>query len=624
VRSKLVTPHAAVLIWNYIDRDDSSGAANNTHAVEQVIVGTSSIISISTSKAKSAPAGQFEVRLAPRFNWVTRITPGSWCCILMSQDKLPTMSNKSVGNASEASFKMLGRIDSVRGVVDVDQVTGARRTSFIISGRDWGSVFESLLYIDPIMANNQFKANPISQAYSILGLNMYQSFSETKALPSSADLVSNMVKLWGGGATGTAALDAKNKFGDKPIMSKPFITTNTQFRLPKEVAVYMSKGAGLSLGGVSLGDASSGPPVPGETAYNFADLITLYHGKLKKSDTGKDDPYEKLTESFGIPNPHNFFGQHTFWQLLTELSNTALNELVTDIRWENGAPKFALYHRIRPFVNNPLFLEKIQTTSFFTEPDSTQAKSIVDNNMSLFKNVKKVSIDIEDVLNINFGTNWRDKINFIEVTPTSNLLPESQAIDAKQHGQTYDPKGYERDGFKPLMVQSSFLPYADGATPIIKDLTYWKFLIREWHFNTHMLLNGAITMVGQNKYIQVGDNIIIPSKILGSAPLNQGQTTPIPVETFLLAHVENISHNFSVNQETGARSFMTTVQFVRGVITDKTGIPVNLLNPLIAEGNAIDKDASIISPQEERNKNIFGTSVDSDPDTQKLGKDGLV
>ena len=617
MKSKLVTPHAAALIWNYNDRVDSQGALSSTHELDQVVIGTSSIISITTSKQKSSPAGQFEIRLAPRFNWVTRITPGSWCAILMSQDKLSNMSKDNIGIASEKSFKMLGRIDSVRGAVEVDQSTGTRQTIFIISGRDWGSVFESLLYIDPILANSQINADPVSQAYSILGLNLFLSYNKDKKLPSSADLVDTMIKLWGGGATGSAPSIAKANTG-AVTLSKPFITTQTQFRLPKEVADFMRQGqSGATLGS----NISFEKPVAGSTAYNFADLIKTYHGKLKKEDKGSSDAYSRLSESYGLPNVHNFFGQNTFWQLITELSNQALNENVTDIRWENGAPKFALYHRIRPFVNDSNFLAKLAATSSSTEKSILAAKSVVEQNVSLFKYIKKNIINIEDVVSINFGTNWRDKINFIEVKPTPQLLTDTE-IFSKLEGQTYDPIGYERDGFKPLMVDSAFLPYAEGATPQIKDFTYWKYLIREWHFNNHMLLNGSVTFIGQNQYIQVGDNIMIDSRILGNAPMNIGDKNTMQGESFILAHVENISHTFSVNQETGGRSFFTTVQFVRGVITNKDGTPLNVI-----DGNAIDKYAlkpTGLTEKGTRNTNTFGTSAELDPDKQKLGKDGLM
>jgi hypothetical protein len=607
LKVNVVNPHASVLIWNYVDRADSSGATPNANVTEeQVIVGTSSIISITTSKRKSSPAGSFEIKLAPRFNWVARITPGSWCAILMSQTPIQEMSKNKVGHAKKESFKMLGRIDSVRGVVEVDQVTGARRTIYVVSGQDWGSVFDSLVYIDPIMANNVWADDPIAQTNTILALNMYASYAADKQLPSSSDLIESLKKLWGAGATGT------DSQGGLPITSSLLLGTKTQFRLPTAVANFMKQGGmGAIPGANSIPEGIS----PTSTAYNFADIIKIYHGKLKGLDRYSGD----LKESFGLPNPHNFFGQHSFWQLLTELSNNALNEMVTDIRWEGDNPKFALYHRIRPFVNNPSFIETALAGNS-KNADAQQAKTVVEANMSLFKNVKRSTIPVDDVISINFGTNWRDKINFIEITPTSQLLAgrEDQAIIAKKDGQTYDPIGYERDGFKPLRIQSAFLPYADGSTPMIQNLTYWKWLIREWHFNSHILLNGSLTFVGQNQYIQVGDNVMVDSKILGEAPTNAGQKRA-KSDSFLLAHVENIMHSFSVNQETGARSFATTVQFVRGVITDKSGVSL-----AIPGSNAIDKSASSLTDQDIRNKSTFGTSVESDPDIEKLNKNGLL
>src|SRR5687768_9762967 len=130
---KITNPHAMVILWNYNDRIDSDGA-NDPHKIERIILTTASLRSISTNKNKGQPAGQFELRLAPTFNWVSRITPGSWCSILMSQDdSFANISAHDVGFASPETFKMLGRIDSVRMVVNVDQQTGARMTEFVVT-----------------------------------------------------------------------------------------------------------------------------------------------------------------------------------------------------------------------------------------------------------------------------------------------------------------------------------------------------------------------------------------------------------------------------------------------------------------------------------------------------------
>ena len=66
---KLLTPHAAVLIWNYDDR--ISGDLNKTVNEEKInatLISTLSCISIQTSKSKSSPAGTFQLVLAPTKN----------------------------------------------------------------------------------------------------------------------------------------------------------------------------------------------------------------------------------------------------------------------------------------------------------------------------------------------------------------------------------------------------------------------------------------------------------------------------------------------------------------------------------------------------------------------------
>lgn len=600
MKSKLVTPHASVLVWSYDDRVNSDGGTKDVHAVEQVIIGTSSIISISTSKRKSAPAGQFELRLAPRFNWVSRITPGSWCAILMSQNPINDMAKGKIGLADKNSFKMLGRIDSVRGSVEVNQETGARSTIYVVTGMDWGSVFDSILYIDQAVSENILKGSAIAQSYAVLGLNSYKTYADSKTLPTSTDLVDSMLNLWGLGA-GTAISNGEAKIKEEMALrgSDLLLSTQTQFQLPKEVAQFMRQGKTIF-----------GKPLPGTTAVNFAEIINRKHGRLK----GPHD-YEDPKESFGIPAPDQFLGAHSLWQLLTDNCNSTLYELVTDIDWSSGQPKFTLYHRIKPFVARNNFMLSFSINA--RESDALMAESTVKSIASPFKYVKRASIDLEDVVSVNFGTNWRDKINFIEVRSSSQLLKETQGVQAKLDGQTLDRVGYQRDGFKPYFATSSFLPIESGAQLRMDKLSHWKFLLREWYFNTHMLLNGSMTCIGQNQYIQVGDNIMVDSTVLGPVPFNTKQKTS--KQSFLLAHVENIRHNFTVNQETGARTFTTTIEFVRGIIADSAG---NTIAPIFESG-AIDRDASSLEPLDERDQRVFGTSVESDPDIQKLNKGKL-
>jgi hypothetical protein len=61
-----INPSAAVIIYNYRDRLGTTDMiSTDPHEVEQVIVNTASLRSVSTSKSKGQPAGSFEMQLAP-------------------------------------------------------------------------------------------------------------------------------------------------------------------------------------------------------------------------------------------------------------------------------------------------------------------------------------------------------------------------------------------------------------------------------------------------------------------------------------------------------------------------------------------------------------------------------
>ena len=127
---KITTPHAAVIIWNYDDKggleDFTTASVNN---VQQTIISTLSCVSISTEKSKSNPQGSFRLVLAPYKDWVSTITPGSWCTLLMSQEPITATD---LTKADPNKVKMIGKIDSVRVDTTMDD-TGTRRTQYIVT-----------------------------------------------------------------------------------------------------------------------------------------------------------------------------------------------------------------------------------------------------------------------------------------------------------------------------------------------------------------------------------------------------------------------------------------------------------------------------------------------------------
>lgn len=549
------TPHAAVVIWNY-DEKFGSGTANSIDKVESTIVSTLSLISISTSKSKSNPQGSFQMMLAPSKNWVSTITPGSWCVILMSNK--PITEDDVKRKANPEKVKMIGKIETVRVDVSVGD-DGARNTRYMVTGVDWGYVFNNIIYIDnAIGAANE----PRTQGQATT-LALYKILFDDTGVQNNFSTTNNITSLL-------------NAFGKNLTFTQQGVEINRlanaayDFRMPQEMVTYFGFLNGAGKAGVSN---------------KINDALTLITGKLSG-----EDRYDSEEPSFGYIDPFSLQGQHSFWQVLIENSNQAINEMYSELRWEKGGPRLALYNRIKPF-------------SIKSGSDSPVK--------SLFKRIRCHSIDKEDVIGINAGTNWRDKYNFIEIKP---ITQEPGIVDAwyKPDAQNFDSTAFQREGFRPLIVSTKQFPRGAANAPAIdyKQLPVWSNAMKEWFFDTHRMLNGTLTLIGQSEYLAVGNNIMFDSELISPSHNLNKDSLNFKDDIFILGHIESVSHSFSVNNE-GARQYVTTVQFVRGIL-------VNNAKNLIGIGT-LDLRASTLTENDRKNKaNIFSSSSENDPDPNKV------
>ena len=83
----------------------------------------------------------------------------------------------------------------------------------------------------------------------------------------------------------------------------------------------------------------------------MTNILRFRSGKLKAYDTytGNDDGDDEFTDGVGFIEPRSIFGTNTVWQLLMDNCNRPLNELFSDIRFENGKPLLTVYKRVKPF-----------------------------------------------------------------------------------------------------------------------------------------------------------------------------------------------------------------------------------------------------------------------------------
>lgn len=592
------TPHAAVLIWNYEDRlgvEDSPNAGEVNKVNGNVIISTVSLISIATKKSKGEPVGKFELNLAPTKNWVSEITSGSWMVIMMAQSPI---TKANIANAASDKVKFFGKIESVRfNTSIIDPESGARGSGYTITGVDWAHVFENNVYIDPFIEkeNNTIGSTTYIDLFSkVIGLNNRSS------IVTVTDNLNNLKNVMG--------LPFSSGILKQASVVNRVAKIDYSFALPTQVKDYFDF----------------------KDSTNIIDSVELITGKL----TGPDQ-YQDTKEAFGWIDPASLRGINTMWQLFLDNNCSVLNEMYTDLRWEpdSDSPVLALYNRIKPFAYRAVgdteqrIQKALEKESFGanTPPgqgsqnpaDTVLAK--VKDLMSRFQLIKTYDIPLEEIIDFNAGTNWRDKFNFAEIKPgwqNTDLL----ANWIKTVAQTADVQAFAREGFRPLIVTSKQFPTFGAAKPSndlgidINVLAGWKQLLREWYFDTHRLLNGTMTIIGQNQYIDVGSNIRIDINILGRTHnINKGALRTkggAAKDAFLLAHVESVSNSFKVNPNDGSRTFTTTINFVRGIIVSGNG-------NLIGEGKTDSKASSENDTQYKNTNNVISTSTAVDPDPRK-------
>lgn len=668
---KVKNPHGIVVIYNYRERFGDNYIANSEFEIEQVILNSASLLSIQTQKSKGSPNGAFEIKLAPYKNWTSAITPGSWCVILMSNSAVDDGAKYGGTTVNSKSFKMLGRIESVRGVVSTNKMDGSVTKHYIVTGSDWGTVFNNSLYVDPLDRDPNATALGMAQRY---GYGDYVSqvlnwkSSTTKNDPNNKDssktrpdtkddqvkeslddMTYNEAKIKESqtkslteakktaGELTAAASDPRLKVKSEKGFGPPTSIFNIRILLnlwgntsDREGRFSVSMTNNLS-NGMLLGDAQQKFRLPdqlckymnftddgGKVINSLSELIdcTSYSGRLTGYDkySGLD-----ISTDIGLIHFDTIFGENSMWQVLTQNFNSLTSELIPEVRFdsESGKPTLALYNRIKPFAirNADRILKdsyEIAMGSKETILKPDQIKKVVDDNLSLFKDVRCKTIDYNDVILSSFGTNWRDKINFIEVSiDRSMFMGETFSAAIKLDSQFFDKKSIARDGLRSMRESTQYVPILqEFANPT--SVFAYKYLLKEWFFDTHTMLNGTLNLVGQDDYIQVGDNIMVNAKVLDINRNFSKSQNDSGSAVYLLAQVESIAHNMMY--EENVRAFTTTINFVRGILVNSDRTTINEAN------NGSDQDAALLSPGREVNSRMSGSSSSTDPDRQKLGE----
>lgn len=232
---------------------------------------------------------------------------------------------------------------------------------------------------------------------------------------------------------------------------------------------------------------------------------------------------------------------------LRTFANSCVNELYADlIGNSNGDLMPTLVLRSIPFNINKMSIQSI-TMMDGVEDKETIAKSCLYVS-------KKISES--EIFQLNYGKFDSERFNFFMVVPKDIGDTKKDNVEAmiiQQLGgdiQLLSSRGsVKKYGLRPF-ITNSYYGFKDIS--LFKKYTQ---IARDMWQTAHLYDNGVVTIVGPHEHIPIGTNIIFKDR-------------------GWLAHVENVSYQYSVDPNTGAKSYRADIAFVRLQTLD--GKPLNI------------------------------------------------
>lgn len=404
------------------------------------------ILSLRTTKSKTG-SGKWNLILAGSSNFNSKIYPGCWAAIYISNKKLEVKG----GNDLDSGLKMIGIVRSVRRIESTDPSSGIRSVKFVIVGEDLHSALESPIYINAALANQE-GGDPI---LSLIG----------KFLPPLA-----------GGYAPRKPHEIIQDF-----LTLVF-TGGKQKNRPKEIKAII--GYSFTIPGI-LNDYIYGI----NKATNFLGFCRYLAPENLEGETAI---------------PPDISGTITAWSLLKTFSNPILNEIFTEIVPHQGKNETvrtlqaAVLLRPIPFSKTKIYDAAIN----FSWGDFATL-----NPDNVYKLYVSKQIQEYEIIELNHGKNDSERFNFFLVTPSTvshegwmEAHDLNKLIVDKGLSGLADNTSVSRYGLRPYVSTSIFKPKNYDFVKLNK-------IVKEMWQTAHLYDNGVVTIPGSAEQIPVGTNI---------------------------------------------------------------------------------------------------------------------
>lgn len=451
------------------------------------------VVKCNINKNKSGSSGNFSLTLkrgkkvrgervlSEDINYLEEIHPGDWIMIYMR--KSGPIRIEELGSTKPSSgLKFMGIVENVR-YIEIDQPDNAMpRLEYIVTGRDFGKVFDMSMYFNPLIAD---------AAKSILGAEFNtdssKSHGQKTALKSADEIIKKLVSFYLGGE-----LDDLDP-------------TNQSWYVPAELASTFGIRAKTKSGAVSFIDILN------------LDKIGLHKFNSNGTLRSSLNPLPGKTVIYALPSTG------TVWSVLQHMQNSVINELYTELSLDSdGNLKPTLVHRQMPFSN-----KKNQITHVFTS-HRNYAKNTTANDdfipseeKTYFVDLPRHEINSSDIRKRNVGKSDHERLNHVVVVPRvfDGTIEQLFVIGM-------NTPSIQRYGLRSFQAQTAYAldKGLGGKKNYCSRCTH---LVQDWFFLSHMLFNGTIIIDGVDEHVEVGTNLFVR-------------------DTLQLYHIEGYTHTYEV------------------------------------------------------------------------------
>ena len=464
------------------------------------------------SKNLGSPSGQFSFGLDNTKDWKYILKPGMWCLIYMCNDgkmDIPKFKGEDSESRSLYDIADLEPLKDyrkyLRGVCYIERVsvdfitdptTGVIDSSYTVSGRDFGVIYESTHIWFDMFEAEKIKAQTINAAI------------DRNKLTGNAELLLQIHNLIF--APWKLAALTKNK--DKDITE--LTRTGIQWLMPTDLVdvVGIKLDVGAHVGNQSMKDI-----------YFWGNLDTK-----KFYDTPCRIPLTNLT-TYLKGNP---------WQKLKELSLPPLHELFTELD-EKGIPRLNFRHVPWAFKGEkkfPNIFKKARTRVYSmlikgSNPrpqlqvkdysGSKDVKEAAREAPFFFQDLYETAVKVlpVDVIQSSVGEDEKNRYNNFFVVSNTNLMTPAGNISVLKDTEFpfYLETSGRRHGFKPLHISLNTFNFVDNSKKNKKSnvnqaqIVEYNHFVKELWDNSIFFESGNCEIVGKND-VRIGKALYFDAK----------------------------------------------------------------------------------------------------------------